>query len=311
MTLKLAFQMEPLEETDPSDNSSIFLMDAAQRRGHQLFHYEPSRLSLVASKVIANVREVKIDLDNTPHYEYGEPGRMELGAFDAVLFRQDPPLDMNYITNTNMLEMAADDTLLINNPYWIRNKTDKLYPFDFPEYMPATLVSADVEEMERFIDEHKAIVIKPLYGFGGHGIKRHAAGDNLVETLSNYDEGEILLLQPFLPEVFTQNKRISFLDGEIVGSTQISPAEGEFRIYRDSVNNDFELSTRDKEICDAVSAKFRERGLFFVGVDIIGDYLIEINLGSVGIRSLRGEGERHSDAFVNTFWQAIENKLKA
>ncbi len=307
MMLKIAFQMEAMEETDPSQNHTLRLMHEACARGYEVYHYQPQQLSLYNGVVSAPMRRVEVNLEQTPHYRYDEALSINLAELDVVLFRQDPPVDMEYITNTYLLEMVAEHTFIINNPYWIRNATDKLYPFEFKEFMPDTLVSADPVAMQAFKKKHKDIVIKPLYGFHGHGIVRVETNQDITPYLEEHPH-ETLLLQPFIPEIVQGNKRIVFLDGEIAGALLTKPAEGEFKVYRNSVDMEYELSPRDKEICAAVGKSLKERGLFFVGIDIIGDYLTEINLGSVG--SIWRLDAVYNTNFSAQFWDAVENKLR-
>lgn len=230
-----------------------------------------------------------------------------LEEFDVVFFRQDPPVNMAYITNTYLLEhLKAHGVTLVNDPFWIRNMADKLSIFDFPEYLPPTLVSRNITEIEAFFAIHKDVVVKPLYGFHGHGIIRTRNSAEVEEQLTHTKEP--LMLQPFLSEIKEGNKRIVFFDGAVVGALRsiVPDPDKEFRIYRDSIDEPYTLTPEEEVMCEKIGAYLKERGLIFIGIDLIGAYLTEINVGSVG--SIYRLDELYHDNFSGKLFDVIQQK---
>ncbi len=310
MTLKVAFQMEVMEETCRLSNHTLLLMQEAQDRGYLLYHFEPKNLSIIDGKILARAREVSVNLDNNPHYQYGKNILLNLSEIDVIHIRQDPPFNMEYITSTYILERVFPNTLVVNNPFWIRNLPEKIYTFDFAEFMPPTLITQDMPLIEDFRNKHKDIIIKPLYDFHGNGVIHITPIDVNFDAYLEMMLGrnsEPLIIQKYIPEIKEGNKRVIFIDGEIAGSLITTPESGEFRIYRNSTDHRYELNERDKKICDAVSRECKEKGLLFVGIDIIGDYLTEINVTSVG--SIRRLNQLYDTKIEAEIWDAIERKL--
>lgn len=305
MGLRIAFQMEPMEQTT-RDTHTLALMDEACKRGHQLYHYVPSQLSLKNGKVIARVREVSVNVTEPEYYHYGAETILDLQGLDVILIRQDPPFNMEYITTTYLLERIHPQTLVVNDPRKVRDFPEKLYPFDFQEFMPPTLVTSDPQMLQDFREEYQDIVVKPLYDYHGNGVFHVTPED---ENFDGYVEllrrnSEQLIAQRYIPEIKQGNKRVIFVDGEIAGSLITVPGEKEFRIYRNSTDLKYELNDRDKEICKAVGAACKREGLLFTGIDIIGDYLTEINVTSVG--SIWRINKLYGIKVESTIWDAIE-----
>lgn len=306
--MNIAFQMEPMDEPEPGNSHTLALMHEASRRGYDVFHFTPDTLSLDHTGLVsAPIARVSVDLDADPHYTIGEYARVDLSQFDVIMFRQDPPYDIAYVTNTVILERLHEaGVLFVNDPFWIRNMPDKLSIFDFAEYLPPTLVTRNMEEVEAFYAEHKDVIIKPLHGFHGHGIVRSSDVKEAKQKLSEHIEP--LMFQPFLKEVMEGNKRVVFFDGEIVGTINVVPeSEEKFRIYRDSVDEASDLTEREKEICGRIGAVLKQRGMIFVGIDLIGEYLTEINAGSVG--SIFRLDEIYDDNFSAKLFDLIERKI--
>lgn len=305
--MKIAFQMEPMDEPKPGDSHTLTLMHEATKRGYDVFHYTPDTLSLdQTGQVSAYIAPVRVDLDKDEHYALGEYSRQDLSDFDVIMFRQDPPYDIAYVTNTVILErLKKEGVLFVNDPFWIRNMPDKLSIFDFAEYLPPTLVSRNLEEVGAFYEEHQDVIIKPLHSFHGHGIRRSQNIGDAKKTLSEYDEQ--LMFQPFLKEVLEGNKRVVFYDGEIAGILNSIPDDKEFRIFRGSTDVAAELTPREREICEKIGAVLKERGMLFVGIDFIGEYLTEINAGSVG--SIFRLDEVYDDNFSAKLFDLVELKI--
>lgn len=296
-----------MDETKRGDNHTLFLMEEACRRGYEVYHYHPETLSLTNAGLRGDMARVHVDQSKNPHYTLEQREIMPLEGFDVVLFRQDPPVDMGYITNTYLLErLKQSGVTLINDPFWVRNMADKLSIFDFPDYLPPTLVSRNMEEIEAFFAMHKDVVIKPLYGFHGHGITRAQSVEGIATQLAKTDEP--LMFQPFLPEIKEGNKRIVFFYGEIAGTlcTPVPDPDKEFRIYRDSVDVAYELTPHERDMCEQIGAVLKERDLAFVGIDLIGSYLTEINVGSVG--SIFRMDDVYSDNFSAKLWDIVADK---
>lgn len=284
MNLRVAIQMDPLAGINPKSDSTLRLGLEAQARGHRLFYYTPDTLSWREGAVSAVAHPVKFFADESHYFELGNPSRTDLSTMDVVLLRQDPPFNMHYITTTYLLERIHPKTLVVNDPASVRNCAEKIFPFEFQRFMPPTLVTSDIAEMERFQADHKDIVIKPLYGYAGHSVFRVAPGENVGALLAKHFSGhsEPLIAQKFLPEVKDGDRRIILIDGEVGGVLGRIPAENEiranFRVGGTAAKA--ELTPRQRECCEALKPVLKARGLLFAGIDMIGDYLTEINLTS-------------------------------
>jgi len=312
MKLRVAVQMDPIASINPLGDSTFALMLEATTRGHELAYYTPDTLALRDNEVSANVAPVAVfDRPKGEHFKLGEFARTDLSGFDVVLMRQDPPFDMNYITLTHMLERLHPKTYVTNPPASVRNAPEKILVTDFPELMPPTLVTRDRGLIQAFRREHGNIIVKPLYGNGGAGVFFIQEGDhNLVSLLELFETAfrEPFMIQRYLPEVRQGDKRIILVDGEPVAGLNRVPSEGEARSNM-HVGGRPELSPlteREKEICAAIGPALKERDLIFVGIDVIGDYLTEINVTSpTGIREIKRFG---GPDIAPLIWNAIEKR---
>ena len=311
--MKIAFQMDPIEDVDINADSTFRLAEEAQNRGHDLYVYTPNDLTFNRGKVAAKVRSIKLKRKIGDHVNFGAVELLELSKFGVIWLRQDPPFDMGYITNTHLLDLVGKETLIVNNPFWVRNLPEKLLVLEFPDLIPNTMISRDLEEIKEFKREFKDIIVKPLYGNGGAGVFRLKEDDKnltslheLFSTLSS----EPLIAQAFLPDVKNGDKRIILVDGSPVGAINRVPQAGQIRsnMHVGGKAEPAKLSQRDREICSEIGPTLKSKGQVFVGIDIIGDYLTEINVTSpTGIQEL----ERFDNLNIaEMIWQAIEEKLK-
>ena len=309
MRLNVAVQMDPIAGIDITGDTSFAFALEAQRRGHNLYYYLPDSLTLDEGVVYGQLREIVLRDEVGNHVDEGAPSYQPLSQMDVILMRQDPPFDMAYITATHLLEHLPASTMVVNNPAEVRNAPEKIMVLDFPELMPPTMVSRDDSAIAAFRDKHKDIIIKPLYGNGGAGVFLIKQGDKnfnaLLEMFFSASR-EPVMVQAYLPEVTKGDKRIILIDGKAVGAINRIPSADEARSNRHvgGKATATELSVRDKEICDAIGPTLKERGLLFVGIDVIGDYLTEINVTSpTGIR----EFERFTGiSLASQTWDAIE-----
>ena len=310
--MKIAFQMDPIEYVDINADSTFRLAEEAQNRGHDLYVYTPNDLTFNRGKVAAKVHSINLKRKIGDHVNFGAVELLELSEFDVIWLRQDPPFDMGYITNTHLLDLIGQKTLIVNNPFWVRNLPEKLLVLEFPDLIPETVISRDLEEIKRFKNEFKDIIIKPLYGNGGAGIFRLREDDknltSLHELFSNMSS-EPLIAQAFLPDVKKGDKRIILVDGEPVGAINRVPKAGETRsnMHVGGKAEPAKLSQRDREICRSIGPILKNRGQVFVGIDVIGDYLTEINVTSpTGIQEL----ERFDKVNIaEMIWHAVEKKV--
>ncbi len=309
MPLKVAIQMDPIGPIDIEADSTFRIAEEAQARGHELFYYTPDMLAYQEGRVTAwgwplTVRRVKGD-----HFEIGEPREVDLADFDVVWLRQDPPFDMGYITTTHILERVHPDTLVVNDPFWVRNYPEKLLVLDFPDLTPPTTIARDLETLKAFKHKHGDIILKPLYGNGGAGVFRLDPNDRNLNSLHELFTGinrEPLIAQKFLPDVSAGDKRVILVDGEPVGAINRVPAKGETRsnMHVGGRPEKVELTDRDREICARIGPLLREKGQIFVGIDVIGGWLTEINVTSpTGIQELERFDGINVAAMI---WQAIE-----
>jgi glutathione synthase len=314
MTLSVAVQMDHISGINIAGDSTFALMLEAERRGHTLYHYTPDRLAMRDGRVVARVEPVTVRDLKGNHFSLGGAETADLSGMDVVLLRQDPPFDMAYITTTHLLERIHPDTLVVNDPAEVRNAPEKIFVTEFPELMPPTLITRDAEEIRAFRKEHGDIIVKPLYGNGGAGVFRLTETDqNLGALLEIFATAfrEPHVVQRYLPAVRKGDKRIILIDGETVGAINRVPAEGESRsnMHVGGRPEATELTAREREICATIGPELKRRGFIFVGIDVIGDYLTEINVTSpTGIREVRRFGGADIAAL---FWDAVEAKRRA
>lgn len=313
MSLTVAIQMDPIESVNINGDSTFVLALEAQKRGYALLHYLPKHLSFRNGKVIAKARTLQVRRELGNHFTLGAFENIDLSTVDVVLMRQDPPFDMAYITATHILEHIHPKTLVVNDPVSVRNAPEKLFITHFPGILPPTLISADAEEIKAFRAEHNDIIVKPLYGNGGAGVFHIKPDDeNLNALLEMFTTTwrEPVIVQRYVPEVRQGDKRIILVDGKPVGAINRVPAAGEARsnMHVGGRPEQTKLTKREQEICEAIGPALKERGLLFVGIDAIGDYLTEINVTSpTGIQEINRFDGSALEALV---WDAIEAKLK-
>ncbi len=311
MPLSVAVQMDHIAAIDIAGDSTFALMLEAQNRGHDLFFYEPDALALDHDRLTAAGHDVEVRDERDNHFTLGDRRTADLGQMDVVLMRQDPPFDMNYITATHMLEHIHPRTLVVNDPAHVRNAPEKLFIIRYPDLMPPTLISRDPEALDAFRQTHGDIIMKPLYGNGGAGVFRLAHGDeNFASLLEMFTQTfrEAFIAQKYLPDVRAGDKRIILIDGEVAGAINRVPAKGEVRsnMHVGGRPEPARLTAREEEICRRIGPDLKERGLIFVGIDVIGDYLTEINVTSpTGIREIKRFGGNDIAAMI---WDAIEVK---
>jgi glutathione synthase len=311
MALTVAVQMDPIERINIRGDSTFALLLEAQRRGHAVRYYTPDRLVMLQGDVFATVQPLKVQDVAGAHFTLGEGQRLALTSFDVVLLRQDPPFDLAYISSTHMLERIHPKTLVVNDPAAVRNAPEKMFVNEFPKLMPPTLLTRDLAEIKAFRAAHGDIVMKPLYGHGGGAVFRLTRDDLNFGSL--YDMftttfREPWVIQKFLPEVKDGDKRIILVDGEFAGAVNRVPAADDLRsnMVRGGAPKETELTPREREICQTLGPKLRERGLLFVGIDVIGGWLTEINVTSpTGIRAIRSLGGPDVAALI---WDKIEAK---
>ena len=313
MILKVAVQMDPIERINIRGDSTFALLLEAQARGHTLGYYTPDRLAMTGGNVFAEVQPLTVRDLVGDHVTLGEGRRTELAAFDVVLLRQDPPFDLAYITTTHLLERIHPRTLVVNDPGEVRNAPEKMFVMSFPDLMPPTLITRDLKEIKAFRAEHGDIVMKPLYGKGGEAVFRMAPEDlnfGSLYDLFSVTFREQWVVQKFLPAVKHGDKRIILVDGEFAGAVNRVPAPDDLRsnMVRGGTPKDTELTPREREICARIGPALRERGLIFVGIDVIDGNLTEINLTSpTGIRAIKTFGGPDVAAII---WNCIEAKRK-
>ena len=312
MALKVAFQMDPIGDVNIDADSSFRIALEAQQRGHELFYYGPDMLAYDEGRVTARGHRMTLRREKGNHVDLGSVETVDLADWDVVWLRQDPPFDMGYITTTHILDRLKGQTLVVNDPFWVRNYPEKLLVLDFPELTPPTTIARDLDTIKAFKTKHGDIILKPLYGNGGAGVFRLDQNDRNLSSLHELFTGfsrEPLIVQKFLPDVSNGDKRVILVDGEPVGAINRVPANGETRsnIHVGGRPEKIGLTQRDLEICAAIGPLLKEKGQVFVGIDVIGDYLTEINVTSpTGIQEL----ERFDGTNVaEKIWQAIEGKL--
>jgi glutathione synthase len=309
MSLKVAVQMDPIQSINITGDSTFAMMLEAQARGHSLFYYQTKTLALRDGALFATGHDTEVRDEKGNHFTLGEERRADIGACDVVLMRQDPPFDMGYITATHMLEAIHPETLVVNDPTEVRNAPEKLFVLNYAQFMPATLISRDPIELAAFRREYGDIILKPLYGNGGAGVFRLGESDqNFSALLELFTQTfrEPFIAQQYLPDVRKGDKRIILVDGKAVGAINRVPAVNENRsnMHVGGKPEPTTLTKREHEICEALGPDLKRRGLIFVGIDVIGDYLTEINVTSpTGIREVKRFG---GEDIASLIWDAIE-----
>ena len=313
MALAVAIQMDPIERIDIDVDSTFAMALEAQKRGHALWHYLVRDLTFAHGKVRAQARKLSVRREKGNHFTLGPVETVDLRRMDVVLMRQDPPFDMAYITATHVLQHIHPETLVVNDPAEVRNAPEKLFVTHFPDLMPPTLIASDRAEIDAFRAEHKDIIVKPLFGNGGAGVFHITPDDenlgSLLEMFTSMSR-EPVIVQRYLPEVRQGDKRIILVDGKAVGGIMRVPAKGEARanLHVGGTAVKSTLTKREQEICAAIGPELARRGMIFVGIDVIGDYLTEINVTSpTGIQQIdRFDGINIS----GLIWDAIEARRR-
>ena len=311
MGLKVAFQMDPIGAVNIDADSSFRIAIEAQARGHALFYYPPERLSFRSGRIVARGWPMELRRVKGDHVSLGPETEIDLADWDVVWLRQDPPFDMSYITSTHLLDMVHPKTLVVNDPFWVRNFPEKLLVLRFADLTPPTLIARDLATIRAFKAEHGDIILKPLYGNGGAGVFRLDADDRNLAALHELFLGinrEPLIAQKYVPAVASGDKRVILVNGEPVGAINRIPAAGETRsnLHVGGRAEPIGLTERDREICARIGPTLRDKGQVFVGIDVIGDWLTEINVTSpTGIQELeRFDGTNAARAM----WEVIEAK---
>ncbi|MBV9556457.1 MAG: glutathione synthase [Pseudolabrys sp.] len=313
MSLNVAVQMDPIERINIRGDSTFALLLEAQKRGHALSYYTPDRLALLNNVAFTTAAPLQVRDEAGNHFTLGEAKRRPLAEFDVILLRQDPPFDLNYITSTHILERVHPKTLVVNDPASVRNAPEKVLVNEFPDLMPPTLITRDLAEIKAFRAEHSDIVMKPLYGHGGGAVFRITRDDLNFGSLYDMFAAtfrEQWVIQKFLPAVKDGDKRILLVDGEFAGAVNRVPAADDLRsnMVRGGSPKATDLTKREQEICKRLGPVLRERGMIFVGIDVIGDLLTEINVTSpTGIRAVKNLGGPDAAALV---WDKIEKKRR-
>jgi glutathione synthase len=312
MSLAVAIQMDPLETVDIDGDSSFALVLEAQARGHGLYHYGPRQLSYRQGRIVATARPFEVRRERGDHVTFGGAETIDLATMDVILMRQDPPFNLAYISATHLLDRIHPQTLVVNDPHHVRNAPEKLFVTQFAELMPPTLITNDVEDIKAFRREYQDIVVKPLYGNGGAGVFHLKPGDtnlgSLVELFKAF-LNEPLMVQRYIPEIRKGDKRIILVDGKPAGAVNRVPAPEETRanLHVGGRAEKAMLTRRDQEICEAIGPTLHERGLIFVGIDVIGDWLTEINVTSpTGLQEIdRFDGVN----LAGRIWDVIEGRI--
>jgi glutathione synthase len=311
MTLNVAVQMDSIDRINIAADSTFRIMEEAQARGHRLFYYTPDRLALDEGRVVARGWPVEVRRVQGDHFTLGPEQEIDLADWDVVWLRQDPPFDMGYITTTHILDRIHPGTLVVNDPFWVRNFPEKLLVLNFADLTPPTSIARDLATLKAFKARHGDIILKPLYGNGGAGVFRLDPNDRNFNALYELFAGinrEPLIAQKFLPDVSAGDKRVILVDGEAVGAINRVPQPGETRsnMHAGGRPEKVELTDRDREICARIGPLLREKGEIFVGIDVIGTWLTEINVTSpTGIQEL----ERFDGVNVTAkIWEAIERR---
>jgi glutathione synthase len=310
--LEVAVQMDPIASINIDADSTFAMMLEAQARGHTLWHYHVRDLALHGGRVVAHAQPITVQRVKGGHFTLGAARELDLGEVDVVLMRQDPPFDMAYITATHILEHIHPKTLVVNDPASVRNAPEKLFVTHFPELMPETLVTADVRQIRKFRARHGDIIIKPLFGNGGAGVFHLRPDDpnmNALVEMFTERSREPLVIQRYVPAVREGDKRIILVDGVAMGAINRVPAAGEARsnMHVGGRPEPTILTGREREICAAIGPELQRRGLIFVGIDVIGGFLTEINVTSpTGLQEIARFDGIHLEKAI---WDAIEAKV--
>ena len=312
MSLAVAIQMDPLETVNIDADSSFALALEAQRRGHGLYHYLPRQLSYRNGRIVATARPFEVRRERGNHVSFGTPETIDLATLDVVMMRQDPPFNLAYISATHLLDRVHPQTLVVNDPHHVRNAPEKLFVTQFAELMPPTLITNELEEIKAFRRENRDIIVKPIYGNGGAGVFHLKPGDtnlgSLVELFHTF-LNEPLMVQRYVPEIRRGDKRIILVDGKPAGALNRIPAAEETRanLHVGGRAEKAALTKRDLEICEMIGPTLHERRLIFVGIDVIGDWLTEINVTSpTGLQEI---GRFDGSNLAGQIWDAIETRI--
>ena len=311
MTLKVACQMDPIDAIDVAGDSTFAILLEAEARGHSVFFYTPENLALDGQRLLARGHDVEMRDTITDHVTMASERVADIREFDVVLLRQDPPFDMQYITTTHLLERVHPDVLVVNDPHHVRNAPEKVFVLDYQDLMPPTIVTRSLADVQAFRQRHGDIIVKPLYGYGGAAVFLLRKDDSnlnaLVETFQAMSRVHFMV-QEFRPEVRAGDKRIILVDGEVAGIINRVPAADEARsnMHVGGQAEAIEMTDRDREICERLGPELKARGLIFTGIDVIGDYLTEINVTSpTGIRQVKAFGGNDIAAMI---WDAISRR---
>ena len=313
MVLRVGFQMDSIEGVDPGSDTTFRLAEEAQARGHLLFHYLPKNLTFSKGRVLAKGHYMSLSRKNDPVNKFTEQKTIDLGEdLDLLWLRQDPPFNMEYLTTTYLLDFVSQETLIINNPFWVRNFPEKFLVLNYPDLMPATIITSNIEVIQEFRDKVGDIILKPLYGNGGIGVfKLNSRDQNLGALVELFQEKSLepLIIQEFLPAVSKGDKRIILLDGEILGAINRIPKRGEIRsnLHVGGQAYKTDLSQEERRICEKIGANLKDHGQIFVGIDVIGNKLTEINVTSpTGLQELEKFEKKNLTSIV---WEKIEKRL--
>ena len=311
--IKVGFQMDPLDNIDPRLDTSFRLAEEAELRGYSVFHYLPNNLTFSKTRIIANGHFVKLNRKQNPSFTILKNKTIDIGHdLDILWLRQDPPFNMDYLSSTYLLDFVGNETLIVNNPFWVRNFPEKLLVLNYPQLMPATIITSRIEEIQEFREKYGDIILKPLYGNGGAGVFKINYNDkNFVALfeLFQMNSTEPLIAQEFLPEVVNGDKRIILLDGEILGAINRIPQKGEIRsnMHVGGKAVATELSIDEIKICEQIGSTLKEHGQIFVGIDVIGGKLTEINVTSpTGLQELEKFENKN---LASKVWDKLISKI--
>ncbi len=310
MKKQVAIQMDNIETIDYEFDSSFLIVYEAQKRNYKIFYYSPNELIIKNGNVQASGYYLELNLDQNNYFKYtSEKTTVDLKNFNFIFLRQDPPFDMNYITSTYILDLLPDTTKIINNPTAVRNATEKLFTFNFKKFMPPTIVTKNIHDIEQFLDNTDEIITKPLYGNGGIGIHRFNKQNFNSDILKQYLDLPIMI-QKYITEIDQGDRRLILINGEYCGSVARIPKDGNIKanFHAGGIPSKTDLVFRDKEIIDVVGPELKKNDLFFVGIDIIGDYLTEVNVTSpTGIKQIN---KLNNVSLEKVFWDKLEAKYK-
>ena len=314
MVLRVGFQMDSIEGVDPNTDTTFRLAEEAQERGHLLFHYLPNDLIFSQGRVLAKGHYMSVNRNHNPVNKFSEERTIDLGKdLDLLWLRQDPPFNMNYLTTTYILDFVSSETLVINKPFWVRNFPEKFLVLNYPDLMPATIMTSSIAVIQEFRNQFGDIILKPLYGNGGIGVFKLDSGDqNLAALVELFQQKSLepLIIQEFLPEVSQGDKRIILLDGEILGAINRIPKKGEIRSNLHVGGQAYKtvLSKEEIKICERIGENLKNHDQIFVGIDVIGNKLTEINVTSpTGLQELEKFEKKN---LASQVWEKIEKKIK-